>query len=305
MIARILAIVGALGMIFGAYVFRYGMPGDGGDGDGSNGGSGDDRAGAVICARELGAVCDAIDGATVEPAAVTADRLVGAAANVDVAAWITPGPWAEMVDTARGSRPPLFAGADTVASSPIVLVSRKAAPIAACASAVSWKCLGDAAQDGASRLAADPDTTPTGLFVRAAATGGFVGNADYATNDLDEVPGASDWLTNLDRTLDRAGSFGAGSLERYLAAPASAQGFLTTAAAARAAAGSPTFAVATPTPGARVDVLLSFRPDREGSVDLEALRDALREAGWDVQSPAGDDGLPSAGVLVALRGRLG
>lgn len=312
--SRLLAVVAAIAMIGGAFVYRYGVPGggDGGsDGTGSGNGGGVD-AGAVICAAELGPdVCEAVgDDVTFEPAATTADRLVsaGSAAEAGIAVWIVPGPWSQMVDAARGTtRPALFAKPEVIASSPLVAVTKKAQPIATCAGAVTWRCLGDAAQDPAFRLAADPDTNTVGLLVRAAALGGFLGSADYASNDLDEVPDASNWLGNLDRSLDRAGSFGAGTVARFVAAPAVAQGYVTTAAAAGLATSRPELVVSAPTPAAVVGVIIA-RPVRatgKGDVDVDGLRKALVAAGWKAEPPPGDDGLPSPGVLVALRGRVG
>jgi len=301
--SRILAMIAAVGMIAGAYVYRYGAPG--GDGDDAAGGG--RSTGAVVCASELGPVCDALPGAIVEPAAATFERLVaaGSASDAGVADWVTPGPWGEMVDAARGaSRPALFAESDVVAASPIVVVTRKAQPIAACAGGVTWRCLGDAAQDPGFRLGADRSETPSGLFARAAALGGFLGTSDYATNDLDEVPDAAGWFANVNATLDRAGSFGAGSLTSFVAQQGSAQGYLTTGREAAASTSPTTFDVTAPSPAAEVQVVRARATGARDLVDEGELADALEAAGWEVQPDAGDDGLPSPGVLVALRGRV-
>lgn len=304
MVSRVLAVVAAVGMIAGAYVFRYGLPG--GDDDDGNGGGGGERAGAVICATELGEACAALPGATVERAAVTADRLASArsAREAGVAVWVAPGPWAAMVDADRGAQPPIFDEAEVVASSPLVVVTRVAQPIEGCGSDVTWRCLGDAAQDPSFRLAADPDGTPAGLFSRAAALGGFLGVPDYAINDLDEVPDASGWLANFDRTLDRAGSFGAGSISQFLITPGAARGYVTTAAATAPASARQDMRIDAPAPAARIEVTVARPLGGGADIDVDRLRDALEAAGWSVGPPTGDDGLPSPGVLVALRGRL-
>jgi hypothetical protein len=302
-VARLLAILAAVGMIAGAFVFRYGVPG--GDGDtGDGAGSG---AGGLVCAQELGPVCDALPGAKIEAAAETFERLVGArsASEAGVADWIAPGPWAEMVDAQRGAaRPAIFEEPEVVGSSPLVLVTRKSQPIAACGGTATWRCLGDAAQDPAFRLGADGGSTPAGLFVRAAALSGFLETTDYAINDLDGQPEAETWFANLDATLDRAPSFGARSLTDFVAKQGSAQGYLTTRRDAVASTSPDTFDVVAPTPTAAVHV---FRARATGGRDLVNERDlteALRGAGWNVQPDPEDDGLPSAGVLVALRGRV-
>ena len=311
--SRLLAVLAALGMIGGAFVYRYGVPGGSDDG-GSNGGNGNGGvvAGAVICAAELGAeVCEAAgDDVTFEPAATTADRLVSArsAAEAGVAVWIAPGPWSQMVDAARSSRPPLFGRPDVIASTPLVVVTKKSQPLATCAGGVTWKCLGDAAQDPNVRLAADADATPSGLFIRAAALGGFLGSSDYPINDLDEVPDASGWFANVDRTLDRAVGFGATSVGKFVITPATAQAYVTTASAAGVAANRPELTVTAPTPAAVVGVSVARvggSSSSKGDVDLDALREALVAAGWKAEPPAQDDGLPSPGVLVALRERVG
>lgn len=302
MASRILAVIAAVAMIAGAYVYRYGAPGsDGGDAGGSG-----DAAGAVVCASELGTVCDALDGATIEPATVTADRLAGArsVAEAGVAAWVSPGPWPAMVDAVRPSQPPLFGDGEVLGHAALVIATRVAQPIAGCPDAITWRCLGDAAQDPSFRLAADRDSTPSGLFARAAALGGFLGTTDYATNDLDEVPEASGWLANVDRTLDRAGSFGAGSLSQFVITPGAAQGYITTSSNIGPAAARQDIALVAPTPPATVAVVVARATGVDVDIDERALRDALETNGWTVQPPPADDGLPSPGVLVALRGRV-
>lgn len=303
MASRLLAIVAAVGMIAGAFVYRYGMPG----GDGSSGGSGGSAsAGTIYCASELGsAVCDAIPDAEVESTERTVARLIEArsASGAGVAAWITPGPWAEIVEAELATKTSLLESPKVLAASPLVVVSRKAQPIAGCPEAVTWRCLGDAAQVASFRLAADPGSTPAGLFTRAAALGSFVGSTDYPINDLDEVPDASSWLDNLDRKLDRAGSFGANSLDQFLITPGAASGYITTKAMTDAAQTSD-FVVAAPAPEALVQVTVARAKGSKARLDEGRLRKALESAGWDLDPPAPDDGLPSPGVLAALRGRL-
>lgn len=305
MIKRLLAFVVAIAMVGGAFAFRSSREDAGRAVDG---GSTGEVAGGIYCAAELGPVCSAVPGAIVEPATVTADRIVKArsASDAEVRAWVTAGPWADIVDAARAGKPQLFAASRPLASTTLVSVTRKGAPPAGCAAPVTWKCIGDAAQQPSFRLAGDPPSDVGHLFIRAAALGGFLATTDYAINDLDEVAGAATWLDNVDGSLDRAPSFGAGSLGAFLATRgATAQAFLTTDAAVKAAGNLPDFEAAPPNPPAVVGAFVAVATGARAELDEARIREALTAAGWKAAAPPGDDGLPSPGVLVALRGRLG
>ena len=288
-------------MIVGAYVYRYGLPGDGDD----NGGGPAGDAGAIVCAAELGSVCDRLAGATVEPAAATAERLIGAASGraAGLGAWVVAAPWPEMVDDARalGSRAPLFSDErEALASTPVVAVVRRGQLPPACAPP-TWRCLGDAAQDPAFRIGADGRATTLGLFARAAALGGFFGNTDYATNDLDEQPDARTWIDNLERRLDAAPGFGARSLDSFVLQQGSASVYLTSGAAASRLTGNPQFEVAVPQEPVTVVAVVAVPATGAADVDRAGLRDALEAAGWSaVSGNATTTGLPSPGVLLAL-----
>lgn len=302
MASRLLAVLAAVGMVAGAFVYRYGMPGGDGSDDAGPGASG----ATIYCAKELGsAVCDAVPDAEVESTERTAARLIEArsASDAGVAAWITPGPWAEIVEAELATKTSLLEPSKVLATSPLVVVTRKAQPIAGCPETVTWRCIGDAAQVVSFRLAADPGSTPAGLFTRAAALGGFVESTDYPINDLEEVPNASSWLDNLDRKLDGAGSFGAGSLDQFLITPGAATGYITTKATIDASKTS-NFVVAAPAPEARVLAMVARATGSKIRIDEGRLREALESAGWSLDPPKPDDGLPSPGVLAALRGRL-
>jgi hypothetical protein len=300
-VSRVLAVLAAVGMIAGAYVYRYGLPGDGAATDDQRG----QDAGGIVCASELGTVCDAVAGATVEPAATTADRLIAAASAraAGVGAWVVAAPWPQMVDEARalGSRAPVFAGEpDALASTSLVAVARRGQLPAAC-TPPSWRCLGDAAQDPAFRIAADGRATTFGLFARAAALGGFFGNADYATNDLDEQPDARTWLDNLERRLDAAPGFGARSLDSFVLQQGSASVYLTSGAAAARLTGNAQFEVVVPQEPVTVVSVIATPVDGAADLDRDDVRDALEAAGWSrVSGNATTTGLPSPGVLLAL-----
>jgi hypothetical protein len=237
---------------------------------------------------------------------VTADRLikVRSAAEADVAGWLAPGPWPAMVDDARtrSSKSALIAKSATgLASAPLVAVIRKPSAHSACTADVTWKCLGDAAQPTTFRIGADAPTTSSGLFIRAAAVSGFFGSTNWAINDLDEQPEARGWLDNLNQRLAQAPGFGAGSLESFRLQRGSAAVYLSGGAAANSQSGNVDFDVRIPTPA--VTVAVTFTPAERGARDVDTgpLRDPLRAAGWKVQSGAKTEGLPSPGVLLALR----
>lgn len=303
MAGRVLAVLAAIGMIGGAFVYRYGVPGGGG----GSGGNGDGAAaGAIVCASELGPVCDAIEGAVVERAGETADRLIAArgAADADVAGWLAPGPWAAMVDEARAlaSKAALFEDEPTgLASTPIVAVARAGQIPPACSEGVTWRCLGDAAQGGDFRVGGDAAGTPGGLFLRAAALSGFFGGSDWAINDLDANPEGQTWFANLNTRLNAAAGFGASSLNRFVLVQGSANVFLTLGSSAAALSDNPAFEIRTPAPKTTIAATYTAAARDGTGIDGDEVGDALGANGWTVQPNAKTEGLPSPGVLLALR----
>ena len=297
MASRILAILAAVGMIAGASVYRYGMPG--GDGDG---GTGDDdgRAGALVCAAELGSVCDALPGAQVQPAAMTFERLVAArsVAEAGVADWVAPGPWADMVDESRSlkSLPPLFEERRVVAATPIVAVVKKGKTPQNCGPSITWTCLADAVDDPINRVGTEPAERPVGLFVRAGILVGRFGGTEFGSNDFGDAQGTLDAFATRNR---EAVTRGATDLQRFLISAPDVPLFLTTAAAA---VESPAVVNLGISPQIDVQVIVASRNGEPG-VDVERLVDALEADRW-VPVSAGDAGLPSPGVLVALREAL-
>jgi hypothetical protein len=313
-ITRILAVLAAIGMIVGAYVYRYGVPGgDGGSGDGGDAGTSGGGA-VVVCAEELGAVCDAVAGrgvtVQVESAPETAKRLISArsAAAAGVAGWLAPGPWPAMVDDARvrASKAKVFASKGRgLASTPLVAVARKGQLPSGCnATDVTWRCIGDAGQNPALRIGADPATSSSRLYLRAASLNGLFGNTTWATNDLEtapeDVPDPRTWLGALDQRFDQAAGFGARALESFVLQQGSAQVFLTTGASAKGAPAA-SFDVRTPSPAVTIAVTYTAAAKDGKQIDDAPVTKALGEAGWTVQQNAKNQGLPSPGVLLALQ----
>jgi hypothetical protein len=299
MVNRILAVLAALAMIGGAVAWRSSRdssPVDSGDGFPSSGANG----GSIVCAQELGDACDALpEGRVVEPAGETADRLLKArdANEAGVAVWLAPGPWADMVDAGRAGQARLFAKRTVLARTPLVAVLRKGELPSGCVAPVTWKCLGDAAQAPTFRIGADQSPATSG-FLRAAAVAGFLGASTYATNDLDGA--AADWLANLDRRLAAAPGFGAPSVAQFLINQGSAQAFLTTEAAARAA-NAPPSTVGAPQPLAAIGAVLARTKLSSRPIDEAAVTKALGDAHWQPGPAPSSEGLPSPGVLLAMR----
>ena len=286
MIQRIAAIAAAIALVAGAFVIRENVI-EKDDGNGST--NGDGATAAVVCASELpDDVCE-----TESAIGSTADELT--ANDAEAITWVTPGPWPQMIDESRraSSLEPLFDDVRPIASTELVaVVLRKPSQCAE----ITWRCLGDAAAGG--RVSAASASTGTRLLIRAALLGGFIGRTDYAINDLDEVAGARDWIEAAERGIEQARRRQAGSLQAFLAARgAAADVFITTAAEARGFSDSSQ--PVTPTPLAVVIATAGT----SGRFDAGDAADAFEDAGWatDPASIQKDSGLPSPGVLLALR----
>jgi hypothetical protein len=301
-VKRVLALLAAVAMIVVAIVVRGAI-----DDDSGGSGNPDGRTTAlVVCAEEVRAACDALGfGArfqvTVEDAADTAARLANATEGPD--AWVVPAPWPAIVDEARirAGRSALFDEAsDALASTRIAAVGPD--DLADC----NWSCLGErAANDlkiGSRPLAA----SGLGVLTVGAAAAGFLGSPDFATNDLDAT--FDRWLNGFAdgiepspgpvlQLLQSRAFFDVALTYEAEAAPALA------AASADRKAG---LALLYPAPVALLDVVIAVGSGASSSDvdDLESsLRDALIDTGWSAPSGAAS-GLPSPGVLTALRDRI-
>lgn len=180
----------------------------------------------VICATELGPVCDQIRQQhpeltiTVEEADVTARRLSASDFSRDatpVDAWLVARPFPAMVDESRsfsGLDPVLGDATGVLARSPLTLTvwnDRFAALQEVCPE-VTWVCIGDHAgqpweanggQGSWGNLKPglpDPSTTAFGLLVLTQATAERLGRSDFASNDLQDA-GYQTWLDQLKRSI--------------------------------------------------------------------------------------------------------
>ena len=322
---RVLALVAAAAMIVGSITIRSRL--DRGEEESA-------RPLRVMCATELGTVCDTLRRTsaqvTVEPAAATADRL-GRSSGDDpgVDGWLAPAPWPQIVDGRRRQvgQDPLFGDVSApLARSPLALVVSRALVDrlrTRCGPAIGWKCLGDAAAvtpPEAKPGHPDPSTDAFGvLIVGQAAAAWFGRSVDLSTLDLDD-PGFDRWLRALERAAPAPVS-GATRLNEMLGtnfATYDAVGTIEAEAlpVLNASAVSDRVTLLYPSPMATADVVLAgaggdtARRLREVAGG-DAVRRALAGAGWRVEGvtrtvdlplPA-TNGLPSPGFLDALRTR--
>jgi hypothetical protein len=289
MIQRVLAAVAAAAMVVGALVVRDRMDNRAPDEPAST---------RTVCTVELAAACDDVDDV-----GAVADKLIALTSRREapMTEWATAGPWPQIVDEARkaSSRFALFTSRKVVASTELVAVVRTM-PAACAGKPVTWLCLGDAAGQTAAgtrpAVSAPSRSTSTRLLLRAALIAGKLGRTDYASNDLDLDPDATNWIAAAERGIEAGRGRGAPTLADFNLVPG-ADVFVTTAADAKAAGRG--LQVVKPTPLVRVDAVVGRIAD--GGTDPQTIGERLRAQGWVPPSATGDDGLPSPGVLLALR----
>ena len=313
MAARLAAVVVAIGMVAVALVAR----------DRVDGGDTGERSGPLVlaCITELARVCEEVDGHDgVEVRIGQRGDVAGSLADPDgtpsIDAWLTFAPWPESVDGRRGraGAAPLFAGATTLARSPLVIgvwADRTATLARRCGEeAAGWRCLGEAAAAGdwaasggdeswgAVKVGlSDPSTSALGPLVLAQATVEWFSRDDVSRFDLETDDGYRRWLAALEAAVrSRSG----GELEQMLLAPAALDAAAATEAQAvsllaRLASGRPRPDVIYPAPMATADVVLATIGDRGRRLDDGVRADleaALAEAGWRLpDTPAGRPGL--------------
>ncbi len=328
---RLAALVVAIALVAGALWLRSRIDGDsataGPGGTTTVPGSGPASSTTnLVCITELAEVCRAAAAAangsatsiTVEAAGTTIDRLAAAEDPGEVA-WLTLAPLPQLVDDlrSRAGLVPLFVDSVPIASSKLVLVGRtpQMGVLAAhCGGAVTWTCLGDAAGRpwsdiggqaawGAVQPAHEaPASSATGLLSFANAVVGFFGRADLASADL-ESDAFTDWVRRLERSIPSFGGPQGTPFEQFLLLP-QINVVATTEAEVNASAGArrSELTVAYPAPMAQADVVLATSAGTDlpdGVVD--ELATASTAAGWESPSAASPGGLPSPGLLQALR----
>jgi hypothetical protein len=325
---RVLAVVAAAAMIAGALLLRSALD----DRKQERG-----RVYSLVCAEDLAAACDEVSRdhpgrveVKVEPAGITADRLVRVDGEPGIDGWLVTAPWREIVDGARRSSGlvPIFAAGapPAMARSQLAMVAWKerAEALAGRCSPLTWKCLGEVAGTPGGWASvggrpewgpvkpghADASTDGQGLLVLGQAAADYFGRNDLSTADLDD-DGFQRWLTGLERAVPPSARSPLTSMLQR--GPAAYDAVGTTKAEAGAVARvarRDALAVLYPAPMATADVVLATVPgdrgDRLRDIVTGTARDALLHAGWDKPDAAGlppTDGLPSPGLLDALRAR--
>jgi len=291
----------------------------------------------LVCATDLGQVCDDLRAAfadrvevTVEPAGKTADRLRSLDGDPGLDGWLVADPWPAIVDGARQSAAltPTFAPAPAppLARSPLVMVAwkeRAEALAPTCPeSKVGWKCLGEAAggpwterngrpEWGEVKVGhADPAEDGTGLLVLGQATVAWFGRADLSTFDLEDE-NFQRWFSGLERPMRPSPGSPLGTMLAIGRAAYDVVG--TTEADAgivdRAASRNALTRIY-PSPMATADVILAVTVGDRGvrlrDLVVERAEKGLTESGWKAVGTAGlppDNGLPSPGLLDALRSK--
>jgi hypothetical protein len=286
----------------------------------------------IVCASELGAVCDSLRRSsaqlTVEPATTTADRLGRSGADdPGLDGWLVPAPWPQIVDGRRRVQAlvPLFGDVSApLARSPLVLVVRRTLADSLgprCGGPVGWKCLGEAAGGGQAKPGhADPAADAVGTLVIGQATAAYFGRADdLSTIDLDDA-GFARWFRGLERATPPLASGGSALQEMLGTNFAVYDAVGTTEAEAAPVVAAPAVrdrvVLLYPAPMATADVVLAS----SGGAAARRLRDvaggdttrkALADAGWRVDGASRSaepalptsNGLPSPGFLDTLRSR--
>lgn len=212
---RILAVVGAIGLVVGALFLRSVIAGDGGTGDGSSDGSGSSgrTTPVVACAPDLRSVCDALaDDGLITAAPSTLDLVGAAAQDIDVDGWIT---WDPAPGVANFDRPDTWSDLEPLASAPLgVLV---AGTSEGCDAAPTWESCVIASADRGVPVGVGTGTTAQSLArlhpIAAAlvpADGGFT---DVSATSLRDVVNStqidqSDYARQINTFLTQRGALG-------------------------------------------------------------------------------------------------
>jgi hypothetical protein len=327
---RLLALVIAVGLVFGAWQARTRLLGR--------------AAGApapeevrVACVQELAGICSQLDTSApplAEDAATTVARFDDADLPFDV--WVTFEPWPEIGANARaraGQGDLSEQPSEILARSPIVLAAHadRLAPMEqACGGTLSWACLGERAgrpwtdnggqsQWGRVKVGLDePSDSATGLLTLAEATASYLGDTAFNSQSL-TAPDYFAWVSGLENAM--VATPDQSPFERMLLTGSAEHEFVgvleSTAVPLlqRAPGRAEKIVIHVPEPVVTADIVaVGYGPDAAAAVDrvVEQLRGPLADSAWRVAGEAppsevdgvalrDDNGIPSAAVLERLQ----
>ena len=301
MAQRVLAVLGAVGLVLAAIVVRSAI-----DDDGNDSGNNADGEVVLVCTSDLAAACAQLDGVRIieQDAASTAAGIAEQAEALDgVDGWLTTSAWVEVVDSRAPGR---LGDSLLIATSPVVVAvdpSRAEAVTALCQGESIWACLGTNAGAGWGGLGSGQASWGTlrtglpsanaaiGLPVIAAAASGFFGGTDFASNDFDAT-GFRDWLAGFTEPSGKGEHM---PITRLV----TARGTYTAVGDVAAAAANRRRAVVGD-PGVAATVVLVELPGGDRLSGADSMRDALVAAGWTAASGDAPPAILKPGVMAAL-----
>ena len=320
---RLAAIVLAIGMVFGSVALRNSLEKN----TQAQTATGGDSPFRLNCSTELADICAELEQTEpnltvkIEEAGATADRLTLLPDGTDPGfdAWLTVGPWAEIVQDNRSftenAGAILGKASRVLGSAPAQIVTSKSgesALEAACGGAITWKCLGEnqSLPQPQSIGMASPNTG-AGLAVLADATNSFFGDNSYSATDFEDAAfiGWFEQLTKKSRTVQlsrktplddavaKQGSFSTvGALSSEVASlPTSSKKF-NPVPAPKGAPAQPVIAQVRLVPAAGITA-----QDALDQVNSDAFTQLLKDSNWSTTDLDRKSNMPAAGVLQVLR----
>jgi hypothetical protein len=260
----------------------------------------------LVCATELGDLCataaaaDARVRPTVENPADTVRRLAGLGPGDDpkIDAWLTVGPWSEIVDSRPGATP-LFPQARRIASSGIVYAfAGTSRNRLACGASPLTACVGTKAGGEFKPMFDDPLSTGVGLTILAQVVMGATNTQQATVGNADVQPGTpgGEVVSNLKRFRPP----GPPNIAQLRTAGGALGNPVITTRAALGTVSGIDQAEGIPAVNAVAEVALV---DPALGVVLDAVTpawvDALKKKGW--SAPAEEPGLPDGGVLASFQ----
>lgn len=312
--ARILALVAALGLVAGAVVLRGAIADDD---DNGGGGGGSDSLGVIWCDPLLADACEAAaDGADVEliePGDALA-QLGDAEAEPSTtppSMWVTAGDWPGILAvTSDSDDVATFGEATAVASTPLAVAGNKAnldQLATGCDADLAWSCLAAAASENGFTFGHVTPPSSTGLLTLAALANTVSGDTEpFTLDDLRSQPFPA-LLKDIDSGTGTFNGATTSAIGKFVAAPALASVFVGPKATLEASTGARKVEVRPVEPVMNVTAHvapLEVSPNGETPAPsddtvsdfADSLGEELTGAGWD--SP--DAGGTEPGLLAAL-----